>query len=71
MVPSSDDPELFKVLSFKPGVDRNVALRAPPTAEYSVFLISAFLVRSTPFLANFLQHVPSYFVNLVTFDLRG
>ena len=38
------------VLSFKPGIDYNVVLRASPTARKSAFVMSMFLVHSTLFL---------------------
>ena len=48
--PSAEDPELlrFNVRSFKPGVCRNIALFASPTARNSAFFLVAVHSASFP-----------------------
>ena len=50
-VPSAEDPELSKVLSFTPGLGQKIVLRASPTARNYAFLIFAFSFHSTSFFS--------------------
>ena len=58
-VPCAENPELSKVLSFKPGVGQSIASHASPAARHSTLLIFTFLVHSLNFF--FLQILPPLF----------
>ena len=63
-VPYVENPELWNVLSLKPGVGQNIAMHASPTARKVSIVLSDNICRPSPF-TMFSKIVSPYFFFLM------